>query len=108
MMKSKRQNGKKKEYILEGRIGLGRKWDPDNVSEFHIRFGARHFFHAKRIALGRLKGLAKRRLEKSNQSKFMLQKVTLISCVGNKKSTLRSECKNNGLLFKRKVAEVFC
>lgn len=105
--KSAKKNGKAKYYVVEGKICLGNRWDDDNSEEFHIRFEAIHFFHAKRVALGRLKAFARRSLERNGQRRFVLQGVSLSSCVGHKKSALRPNCKNNGLLFQKSVEKVF-
>lgn len=102
-----RKKRRTRDFTLEGTICMGRKWDEKLAEDFHMKFPACSFFHAKRVALGRLKGFAIRRITKSGQKKFLLQDVLLASCFGRQEAVLSRECKSNGLLFSKKAGEVF-
>jgi hypothetical protein len=100
-----KKNKRLGEFVLQGEICLGQKWCDNLAQDFHIKSSAEHFFHAKRVALGRLKAYSRRCLERSNHKNFLLRKVVIY--FRGKKAVLQPKCKNKGLLFKKKVEEVF-
>ncbi|HCU71139.1 MAG TPA: hypothetical protein DIC35_05325 [Candidatus Moranbacteria bacterium] len=103
--KIKSPNIPQESWELSGTICVGRKWKEEKAHPFKISFQAFNYGHARKIALERLKALARREKEAEGAAKLLLDTVVLVN--GTKCMALLPQLHNNSIMYAVRPALVF-